>query len=207
MMQAKIVNWWNIIVKRWTSVGEDRISPARVTSRCTGHSLNPTACYFPGVLLTAVCLITEMCERSPDTLTHFRKVRVRSRSKIFYFLKSKQPPTPRRQHRSSTSPVALSPVIKPAVYNLIHLDVDVSHVALYSMGMSSSSHSTHQSSKLQPVGRQIRPNLPIGGHFEKCGCHMVIIPIRCQYKNWPTPVEWAAISWREAERSTSNADD
>lgn len=27
-----------------------------------------------GVLLTAVCLITEMCEKSPDTLTHFRKV-------------------------------------------------------------------------------------------------------------------------------------
>jgi len=27
-----------------------------------------------GVLLTAVCLITEMCERSPDTLTHFRKL-------------------------------------------------------------------------------------------------------------------------------------
>ncbi|XP_046328191.1 AP-1 complex subunit gamma-1-like isoform X1 [Haliotis rufescens] len=26
-----------------------------------------------GVLLTAVCLITEMCERSPDTLHHFRK--------------------------------------------------------------------------------------------------------------------------------------
>lgn len=26
-----------------------------------------------GVLLTAVCLITEMCEKSPDTLTHFRK--------------------------------------------------------------------------------------------------------------------------------------
>ncbi|XP_060078915.1 AP-1 complex subunit gamma-1-like isoform X1 [Ylistrum balloti] len=28
-----------------------------------------------GVLLTSVCLITEMCERSPDTLHHFRKVR------------------------------------------------------------------------------------------------------------------------------------
>ena len=28
-----------------------------------------------GVLLTAVCLIIEMCEKSPDTLTHFRKVR------------------------------------------------------------------------------------------------------------------------------------
>lgn len=28
-----------------------------------------------GVLLTAVCLITEMCEKSPDTLHHFRKVR------------------------------------------------------------------------------------------------------------------------------------
>lgn len=27
-----------------------------------------------GVLLTAVCLITEMCEKSPDTLHHFRKV-------------------------------------------------------------------------------------------------------------------------------------
>ncbi|VDH91650.1 AP-1 complex subunit gamma-1 [Mytilus galloprovincialis] len=27
-----------------------------------------------GVLLTAVCLITEMCEKSPDALTHFRKV-------------------------------------------------------------------------------------------------------------------------------------
>jgi AP-1 complex subunit gamma-1 len=27
-----------------------------------------------GVLLTAVCLITEMCERSPDTLSHFRKL-------------------------------------------------------------------------------------------------------------------------------------
>lgn len=27
-----------------------------------------------GVLLTAVCLITEMCEKSPDTLVHFRKV-------------------------------------------------------------------------------------------------------------------------------------
>ncbi|XP_041376588.1 AP-1 complex subunit gamma-1-like isoform X2 [Gigantopelta aegis] len=27
-----------------------------------------------GVLLTAVCLITEMCERSPDTLHHFRKL-------------------------------------------------------------------------------------------------------------------------------------
>ncbi|KAL3860027.1 hypothetical protein ACJMK2_010200 [Sinanodonta woodiana] len=27
-----------------------------------------------GVLLTAVCLITEMCEKSPDTLMHFRKV-------------------------------------------------------------------------------------------------------------------------------------
>lgn len=26
-----------------------------------------------GVLLTAVCLITEMCDKSPDTLTHFRK--------------------------------------------------------------------------------------------------------------------------------------
>ncbi len=28
-----------------------------------------------GVLLTAVCLVTEMCERSPDTLKYFRKVR------------------------------------------------------------------------------------------------------------------------------------
>lgn len=27
-----------------------------------------------GVLLTAVCLITEMCEKSPDTLLHFRKL-------------------------------------------------------------------------------------------------------------------------------------
>jgi len=27
-----------------------------------------------GVLLTAVCLINEMCEKSPDTLHHFRKV-------------------------------------------------------------------------------------------------------------------------------------
>jgi hypothetical protein len=30
-----------------------------------------------GVLLTAICLMIEMCERSPDMLTHFRKVTCR----------------------------------------------------------------------------------------------------------------------------------
>ena len=35
---------------------------------------NTIICRFTGVLLTAVCLITEMCEKSPDTLEHFRKV-------------------------------------------------------------------------------------------------------------------------------------
>ena len=27
-----------------------------------------------GVLLTAICLMVEMCEKSPDMLAHFRKV-------------------------------------------------------------------------------------------------------------------------------------
>lgn len=40
-----------------------------------------------GVLLTAVCLITEMCEKSPDTLHHFRKVgQQKFRKKNFWFL-------------------------------------------------------------------------------------------------------------------------
>jgi len=29
-----------------------------------------------GVLLTAICLMIEMCEKSPDMLAHFRKVRL-----------------------------------------------------------------------------------------------------------------------------------
>ncbi|ESO87845.1 hypothetical protein LOTGIDRAFT_126968 [Lottia gigantea] len=33
-----------------------------------------TNCCILGVLFTAVCLITEMCEKSPDTLHHFRKL-------------------------------------------------------------------------------------------------------------------------------------
>lgn len=37
-----------------------------------------------GVLLTAVCLITEMCEKSPDTLHHFRKVRADLKSKQLF---------------------------------------------------------------------------------------------------------------------------
>ena len=30
--------------------------------------------HVAGVLLTAICLMIEMCEKSPDMLTHFRKV-------------------------------------------------------------------------------------------------------------------------------------
>lgn len=29
---------------------------------------------FAGVLLTAICLMIEMCDKSPDMLVHFRKV-------------------------------------------------------------------------------------------------------------------------------------
>lgn len=31
---------------------------------------------IPGILITGVTLITEMCENSPDTLGHFKKVSV-----------------------------------------------------------------------------------------------------------------------------------
>ena len=40
-----------------------------------------------GVLLTAVCLITEMCDKSPDTLHHFRKVSRLGCAFIFIFWK------------------------------------------------------------------------------------------------------------------------
>lgn len=33
-------------------------------------------CVYSGVLHTSVVLLTEMCERSPDMLAHFRKVRI-----------------------------------------------------------------------------------------------------------------------------------
>ena len=33
---------------------------------------------------------------------------------------------------------------------------------------------TLQCSKLRPVGRQMRPNLPTGDHFEKCDRHLAI---------------------------------
>lgn len=31
---------------------------------------------FPGILITGVTLVTEMCENSPDTLNHFKQVNI-----------------------------------------------------------------------------------------------------------------------------------
>lgn len=48
--------------------------------------LNNKLCLFLGILITGVTLITEMCENSPDTLGHFKKVSKISYSFILYSL-------------------------------------------------------------------------------------------------------------------------
>lgn len=42
-------------------------------SLCTAHCHHNRFCLV-GILITGVTLITEMCENSPDTLSHFKKV-------------------------------------------------------------------------------------------------------------------------------------
>lgn len=48
----------------------------KIATRFTLHRADTNWIFILGILITGVTLITEMCENSPDTLSHFKKVSI-----------------------------------------------------------------------------------------------------------------------------------